>query len=84
MNLRDMIGSLLEEKKNLDAAIARIEEIQKAEETGQSRRRRGRKFMSPEERQLVSERMRKYWKNRRSSAGAPFLRGGGNSSPSGG
>jgi len=65
MDLLEIIRQLYEERKRLDRAIQALESMQ---ETGQpiARKRRGRKSMSREERQRVSERMRRYWAARRS------------------
>ena len=65
LNLKEIIACLLEEKKQLDTVIASLEALEKpplsAEDDPQTPPRRGRRFMSGEERQRVSERMKKYW-----------------------
>ncbi|MFB3779341.1 MAG: hypothetical protein ACE141_17115 [Bryobacteraceae bacterium] len=81
MDLPRAIQELYAEKRRLEDAIASLEELlaskgsAASKEIGQLRvrGRRGRKSMSPEERRRVSERMRKYWAQRRSSR----LRGAG-------
>ena len=70
MDLYKAIQDLYAEKEKLERVIASLEELQRAsgadpvpvEKPG---KRRGRKSMSTEERQEVSERMRKYWAGRR-------------------
>ncbi|HTS62113.1 MAG TPA: hypothetical protein VMH28_08810 [Candidatus Acidoferrales bacterium] len=69
MDLYKAIQELYAEKEKLERVIASLEELQR---TGGSippmpkpAKRRGRKSMSPSERQQVSERMRKYWAGRR-------------------
>ena len=68
MDLRKTIAELYEEKTRLDRVIASLEQL--AEEPAVipvSIHRRGRKFMSPQERRRVSERMRRYWATRRAA-----------------
>ncbi|HSW49296.1 MAG TPA: hypothetical protein VLH09_03930 [Bryobacteraceae bacterium] len=75
MDLPRAIKELYAEKRRLEDAIASLEELlaakggRAAKETEQFRikGRRGRKSMPPEERRRVSERMRKYWAQRRSN-----------------
>jgi hypothetical protein len=75
MDLYKAIRDLYAEKKRLEEAIASLEELLEAKTvTGdldlkQLKRRRGRKTMGPEERRLVSARMKKYWADRRSRGG---------------
>ena len=70
MDLYKAIQDLYAEKEKLERVIASLEELQRTSgplpELPKTRRR-GRKSMSPEERQEVSERMRKYWETRRQS-----------------
>jgi len=71
LDLYKTIRDLLDERKRLDAIIARLEGVQRIERersTQQPPKRRGRKKMSEAERKEVSERMRKYWEGRRKSA----------------
>ncbi len=73
MDLQKTIKELYAEKRRLEEAIASMEELL-ASKTGATSldledlrisRRRGRKSMPPDERRRVSERMRKYWAQRR-------------------
>jgi hypothetical protein len=72
MDLYKAIQELYAEKEKLERVIASLEEIQGSagalSELPRSTRRRGRKSMNSEERQVVSERMRKYWASRRPAA----------------
>jgi hypothetical protein len=69
MDLYKAIQDLYAEKEKLERVIASLEELQKtagaAPALPKSSKRRGRKSMSSEERQEVSERMKKYWSGRR-------------------
>jgi len=75
MDLLKAIRDLYEEKNRLDAVIASLELMVAAEARNPARppatKRRGRKSMSREERQIVSERMKKYWAARRSDHDQP-------------
>ena len=69
MDLYKAIQDLYAEKEKLQRVIASLEELQQVAGsvpalpgTG---KRRGRKSMDAKERQEVSERMKKYWANRR-------------------
>jgi hypothetical protein len=70
MDLQKTIQDLYAEKEKLEHVIASLEELQRAADANapvMSRsKRRGRKSMGSQERQEVSERMKKYWANRRS------------------
>ena len=72
MDLSDAIQKLYTEKETLAKAIAALEALQAAADGGTpsapARSKRGRKSMKPEERQEVSQRMKKYWEDRRSPA----------------
>lgn len=75
MDLRKTIAQLYEEKTRLDKVIASLEQL----EGGFTpitvvTQRRGRKFMSPQERQQVSERMRKYWAERKATGQPEVVR----------
>lgn len=73
MDLYKTIRTLHEERKRLDKLIESLEQLQSSEEgIGRARivGRRGRKGMSADERREVSERMKRYWANRRAAAGA--------------
>jgi hypothetical protein len=68
MDLFKVINELREERKRLDYTIKALENIVEGEEIASSvarPKRRGRKSMSREERQKVSDRMRRYWAARR-------------------
>jgi hypothetical protein len=68
MDLSNTIAELYEEKARLDKVIASLEQL--AADAAPLRfipQRRGRKFMSPQERRQVSERMRKYWAGRKAA-----------------
>jgi hypothetical protein len=71
MDLYRAIQQLYEEKDRLERVIASLEELQRTAGAPpvlpQTLKRRGRKSMAPTERQEVSERMKKYWENRRKS-----------------
>lgn len=67
MDLYGALRELYEEKKRLDQTISALEaSLQR--KTAPAPKRRGRKTMSAEERQQVSERMRKYWEARKQPA----------------
>src|ERR1035438_10228761 len=69
MDLYKAIQELYAEKEKLERVIASLEELQRnagaLPEPPKPVKRRGRKSMNNEERQEVSERMRKYWASRR-------------------
>jgi hypothetical protein len=68
MDLYKVIRRLYEELDKLDRVIASLEQLQRTatEVTAEPpKKRRGRKFMDEAARKEVSERMRKYWANRR-------------------
>lgn len=70
MDLYKAIQDLYAEKEKLERVIASLEELQRAAGGGippqhTSGKRRGRKSMGADERQEVSERMKKYWAKRR-------------------
>ncbi len=70
MDLYRTIRTLHEERKRLEKLIESLEHLQATGNgLGQriSRSRRGRKGMSADERQKVSERMKKYWAARRAN-----------------
>ena len=73
MDLYKAIQELYAEKEKLERVIASLEELQLSAgggipQAGKPGKRRGRKSMSPEERQEVSERMKKYWAGRRTDS----------------
>lgn len=69
MDVRETLQQLYAEKKRIESVIESLEALlRNSDEVGTApgpRSRRGRKSMSPEERQKVSERMKKYWARRR-------------------
>jgi hypothetical protein len=75
MDLYKAIRDLYAEKERLERVIASLEELQRAANdpaaAAPERKRRGRKSMDPEERQQVSERMKKYWAGRRDKKSSP-------------
>ncbi len=64
VNLSDTITHLRSELRRVQTAIETLESLAGVP-SGQSKSKRGRKNMSPEERLIVGERMRKYWASRR-------------------
>jgi len=67
MDLSKTIAELYAEKTRLDKVIASLEQLGvESFPVPMTASQRGRKFMSPEERREVSERMRKYWAERKS------------------
>jgi hypothetical protein len=64
MDLLKIIRELYEERNKLDEVITRLEELQRAADE-EPEKRRGRKFMDERARLEVSERMKKYWAERR-------------------
>jgi hypothetical protein len=73
MDLYKTIQDLYEEKEKLKRIIASLADLQRGVGGDiplmpKSRKRRGRKSMSDEERQTVSVRMKKYWSVRRLAA----------------
>lgn len=69
MDLFKTIKELVEERKRIDLLIARLEEQQRIAHSSPNGgiRRRGRKGMNAAERREVSERMQRYWAQRRSA-----------------
>jgi hypothetical protein len=67
MELRIIIQKLYKEREKLDAVIASLEQVQiaAASRVERVKKRRGRTFMDPKERQQVSQRMKDYWARRR-------------------
>lgn len=78
MDLYKTIQDLYAEKEKLERVIASLEELQQT--TGSVPlppsvgKRRGRKSMGANERQEVSERMKRYWANRRKRQHEPSKR----------
>jgi hypothetical protein len=68
MDLYKAIQDLYAEKEKLERVIASLEELQRTAGTIPplpKTSRRGRKSMGPDEREVVSERMKRYWAGRR-------------------
>jgi len=69
MDLTKTIQDLYAEKEKLERVIASLEDLQRTAQASPAApdrsKRRGRKSMGAEERQEVSERMKKYWASRR-------------------
>ena len=68
MDLYKAIQDLYAEKEKLERVIASLEELQRTAgsvHVPPTGKRRGRKSMNAKERQEVSERMKRYWANRR-------------------
>lgn len=69
MDLYKAIQDLYAEKEKLERVIASLEELQRAGGSAlllpRGGKRRGRKSMGAKERHEVSERMKRYWANRR-------------------
>ena len=61
--MEDLINKLQKERSALDEIIASLEAIRSSlmEARAAVKKRRGRKSVSMEERQMVAERMKKYW-----------------------
>lgn len=74
MDLYKAIQDLYAEKEKLERVIASLEELQRTAgelpELPKATKRRGRKSMNAEERQEVSERMKRYWESRRHKSGS--------------
>lgn len=72
MDLVKAIRELYEEKERLENAIISLEQYVRTKENRSAKAsKRGRRSMSSEERQEVSERMRTYWAERRGRTGDP-------------
>ena len=69
MDLNKAIRDLHEELERLNEIIASLEQF-RSTGTLPAPRHRGRKSMPEQERQRVSERMKKYWAGRRKKTGA--------------
>jgi hypothetical protein len=69
MDLYKAIQDLYAEKEKLERVIASLEELQRTAgelpDIPKAIKRRGRKSMNAQERQEVSERMKRYWESRR-------------------
>jgi len=85
MDLYKAIQELYAEKEKLERVIASLEELQRTAGAlpvlPRPAKRRGRKSMSANERQEVSERMRKYWAGRRDQENTPKAAKAGRGEP---
>lgn len=70
MDLQKAIQELYSERDRINGVIQSLEQIASTNGTVVARRRRGRRSMGAEERQVVSERMRSYWAQRRTEKSA--------------
>lgn len=68
MDLYRTIHDLLEEHKRLDSMIARLERMKVAGAPAGPPKGRGRRAMSEDQRREVSERMKRYWEQKRQAA----------------
>jgi len=79
MDLYKAIQELYAEKEKLERVIASLEELQRTAGAvpplPKAGKRRGRKSMSPKERQEVSARMKRYWETRRGEEDHPGKKG---------
>jgi hypothetical protein len=62
MDIAKLILELRAQKERIDRAIADLESL--SDSTVEGATGRGRKWMSPEERLQVSERMKRYWERK--------------------
>jgi len=69
MDLRNILDELYMERERMRRTIAALEEFASSEPP-QAHHGRGRKSMGAAERHEVSERMKKYWANRRKGKAA--------------
>ena len=65
MDDRRILRELYAQRDNLDRVIKQLESLESGSSVDGGPKRRGRKSMGPEERKIVSERIRKYWEARR-------------------
>ncbi len=68
MDLQKAIHALLVERQRIDQIIGELEQLQKADggsDGAVQPKRRGRKSMNEQERREVSQRMKRYWAERR-------------------
>jgi hypothetical protein len=68
MDFWKALRELHQERQRLNTLIANLDALNRGSKPGKSARR-GRKSMPPEERQIVSERMRAYWARRKQTGG---------------
>ena len=77
MDLTRAIRELYAEKARLEKIISSLEQLLQGETVpaAATGKRRGRKFMNAQARKEVSERMKKYWAERRQLEGTPASEG---------
>jgi DNA-binding transcriptional MerR regulator len=73
LDLQKIIRELMKEKERIDAAIQTLERLQAEAPTLAGKSRRGRKGMGLAERAEVSQRMKRYWEQRRANRGKPSV-----------
>jgi hypothetical protein len=66
MDFWKALRELHQERQRLNTLIANLDALKRGTKPGRASRR-GRKSMPPEERKVVSERMRAYWARRKQS-----------------
>ncbi len=65
MDIERVVEELRAERNRLDGIIIALERLQTTDEAPATLKRRGRKFMDKQGRKEVSERMKRYWAQRR-------------------
>jgi hypothetical protein len=65
MDIERILAELRAERERIDGIIEAIERYRQTGKMVAEPRHRGRKFIGPEDRQEVSERMKRYWARRR-------------------
>ena len=68
--MKETLRQLYVQRQRLDEVIELLEDLRKRKRGRSSKNRRGpgRRSMGQEERRQVSERMKRYWENRRAAA----------------
>ncbi len=76
MDLTEIIRNLYVEKARVEDSIAALEALESPQAgSATPRSRRGRKSMGAQERELVAERMKRYWAARREQKAASVAAG---------
>ena len=70
MDIYRILYELQAEWEKVDSAIKTLERLQSGGTLAAPKSKRGRKTMSEEERRRVSERMKRYWEQRRGPMGS--------------
>jgi hypothetical protein len=68
VDLERIIRELEEERNRIDGIIEAMERYNRVSDTVSGHKRRGRKFMSAEDRKEVSDRMKQYWAKRKAES----------------